>query len=99
NVVTGDRPEFYFQLDKQESFGLIKLTPGKNIRIAERVEIMPISKEIAETREAVPIFTKQLPGDNFYKVWPHENLPPGEYALIEYLDGKVELRLWDFRME
>ena len=99
NVVTGERPEFYFQLSKQQSFALIKLTPGKNIRIAEHIEIMPISKEMAETREAVEIFNKQLPGDNFYKVWPQEKLPAGEYAWIEYVDGKVELRLWDFRVE
>ena len=99
NAVHEDRPEFFFQLDKQESFGLIRLTQGKGIRIAEHVEIMPISKEMTETRESVEIFTKQLPGEDFYKVWPQEPLKAGEYAWIEYLDGKVELRLWDFRIE
>lgn len=99
NIVHDDRPEFYFQLDKEESFGIIKLTPKKGVRVAEQVETMPISKEYTETRELVETFTKQLPGDNFYKIWPQETLPAGEYALIEYLDGKVEMRVWDFRIE
>jgi hypothetical protein len=99
NIVREDRPEFFFQLDKQESFGIIKLTPQKGIRIAEHVEIMPISKEMAEDRELIKTFTRQLPGENFYKIWPEEPLATGEYALIEYIDGKVDLRLWDFRIE
>ena len=99
NIVHEDRPEFFFQLDNQESFGIIKLTPQKGVRIAENVEIMPISKEMAEERQLIPIFTKQLPGDNFYKVWPQEPLTAGEYGLIEYVDTKVDLRIWDFRIE
>ncbi len=99
NIVREDRPEFFFQLDKQESFGIIKLAAAKGIRIAEHVEIMPISKEMAEDRDSVKVFSKQLPGDNFYKVWPEEALPAGEYALIEYVDGQVDLRMWDFRIE
>jgi hypothetical protein len=99
NVVHEDRPEFFFQLDKEESFGIIKLSHAKGIRIAEHVEIMPISKEMAEDRDSVKVFSKQLPGDNFYKVWPEETLPAGEYALIEFVDGQVDLRMWDFRIE
>lgn len=99
NIVKEDRPEFYFQLDQQESFGLIKLTPGKGIRVAEHVEIVPVTKEYVETRDLVPTFTKQLPGDSFYKIWPQDPLPAGEYGLIEYQESKVELRIWDFRVE
>ncbi len=99
NIVHDERPEFFFQLDQQQSFGLIKLEAGKNLRIAEHVEIMPITKEMVENRTSVEIFTKQLPGENFYKVWPQEPLTSGEYAWIEYLEGKLELRLWDFRIE
>ena len=99
SVVHDDRPEFYFQMDNPESLGIIKLKIAKGLRIAEDVEIMPISKEMAETRESVPVFTKQLPGDDFYKIWPQESLPKGEYGVIEYLEGKVDLRIWDFRVE
>jgi hypothetical protein len=99
NIVQDARPEFYFQLSKQQSFGMIKLTSKKGARVAEHVETMPISRENTETRELVQTFTKQLPGENFYKIWPQDTLPPGEYALIEYLDGQVEMRIWDFRIE
>jgi hypothetical protein len=99
SIVHEDRPEFYFQLDKEESFGIIKLGPKKNVRVVEQVETLPISKEYLETRDLVQIFTKQLRGDNFYKLWPQEALPPGEYALIEYVEQQVDLRVWDFRVE
>jgi len=99
NIVKEDRPEFYFQLAQQESFALIKLTPLKGIRVAEHVEIVPVTKEYVETRDLVPTFTKQLPGDDFYKIWPQDPLPAGEYGLIEYQESKVELRIWDFRVE
>lgn len=99
NLVHEERPEFYFQLDKEESFGIVKVTPKKNVRIVETVETMPISKEYTETRDLVETFNKQLPGENFYKIWPQEALPPGEYALIEYLDKQVDMRVWDFRIE
>ena len=65
----------------------------------EQVETMPISKEYTETRDLVQTFTKQLPGENFYRIWPQEALPPGEYALIEYVDKEVDMRVWDFRIE
>jgi hypothetical protein len=99
NVVHDDRPEFYFQLDKEESFGIIKVTPNRDVRVVEQVETVPISKEYIETRELVQTFTKQLPGDNFYKIWPQDALSPGEYALIEYVDRQVDMRVWDFRIE
>jgi hypothetical protein len=99
NVVREERPEFYFQLSQQQSFGIIKITPQKGVRVVEQVETIPISKEMIEERTSVPVFTKQLPGENFYRIWPQEALPVGEYALIEYMEGKVEMRVWDFRVE
>ncbi len=99
NIVRDERPEFFFQMDKQESIAIIKVTPSKGVRIAEHVEMIPISKEMVETREAVPIFTKQLAGENFFKIWPQEPLAVGEWAVIEYTESKVDLRIWDFRVE
>jgi hypothetical protein len=99
SVVRENRPEFYFQLSRQQSFGIVKVTPQKNIRVVEHVEILPVVKEYVETRDLVQTFTKQLSGDDFYKIWPQEPLPAGEYALIEYQDGKLDMRVWDFRIE
>src|SRR5580704_2059655 len=64
NLVHEERPEFYFQLDKEESFGIVKLGPKKNVRVVEQVETLPVSKEYIETRDLVQTFSKQLPGDN-----------------------------------
>jgi hypothetical protein len=99
NVVHEDRPEFLLRLEKRESFGIIKLTPQKGVRIAEHLSILPVVNETEEERASVEIFTKQLSDDGLYKIWPQEPLSKGEYAVIEYTEGKVEMRIWDFRIE
>jgi hypothetical protein len=94
-----NRPEFFFQLSLQDSIALVKLNPQKGVRIVERIEIAPIVKEIQEERDLVQIFTKQLTESGLYKVWPQEALEKGEYAWIEYDEGKANARVWDFRIE
>jgi hypothetical protein len=34
--------------------------------------------------------------EGLYKIWPMKPLEPGEYAVVEYTDGKVNLQIWDF---
>ena len=34
--------------------------------------------------------------DLLFKIWPEKPLEPGEYALLEYSDGKVNPQVWDF---
>src|SRR5665213_824944 len=48
-----DLPEFYFQLDKEESFGIVKRGPKKNVRVVEQVVTMLILNEYIETRDLV----------------------------------------------
>lgn len=98
-VVKDKSPEFYIQLSEFESFGMIKLTPQKGVRIAERITVEPITKENAEERDKVEIFTKQLSDNGLYKIWPQDALAPGEYAVIEYTEGKLNTQIWDFRIE
>ena len=99
NIVKDERPEFYIQLSLQDSFGIVKLTPKGGVRIIERITIAPVVKEITEERDVVPTFTKQLTDNGLYKIWPQEALPRGEYAVIEYTEGKVDARVWDFRIQ
>ena len=99
NIVKENRPEFYIQLAKEESFGIIKLTPKGGVRIAERLTTEPITKQTAEERDSVQVFTKQLTDSGLYKIWPQEPLEKGEYAVIEYTEGKVNPQIWDFRVE
>lgn len=96
--ITETRPEFYFRLSDDESFAIIKLTPKKAARIVEKVEMSPLTKEVAEQREEVPTFKKQESG-MLYKIWPEHDLDPGEYAVVEYTDTKVNIQVWDFGID
>jgi hypothetical protein len=95
-VLNLDRPEFFIQIDKEERFGIVKLTPAKGVRIVEKITTVPVSKEIIEEPEDVEIFRKQLTPDGLYKIWPQNPLPPGEYAVIQYEPGKMDMQVWDF---
>jgi hypothetical protein len=47
----------------------------------------------------VPTFQKQLTADNLYKIWPKEKLEPGEYAVVEFTEGKLNMQIWDFAVK
>ena len=34
--------------------------------------------------------------DVLYKIWPQQPLEPGEYAVVEYTEGKGNTQIWDF---
>jgi len=95
--VEGDRPEFYFRPSDYESFAIVKLMPKKGARVVEKASILSIQGEkmITEERDEIKTFKKQE-GDLFYKIWPEKPLEPGEYALIQYTDGKLNPQIWDF---
>lgn len=98
-VVNQDRPEFYIQLSAEERFGIFRLTPKDGIRIVEKLTIIPISKEIVEESTAVEVFRKQMDGNGLYKIWPVKALEPGEYAVVQYTEGKLNIQVWDFRYD
>lgn len=95
NVITNDRPEFYIQLSAEQRFGIVKLTPEKGVRVVEKLTIMPITKEIIEEQTQIEIFRKQM-DEGLYKIWPVKPLEPGEYAVVEYTEGKLNIQIWDF---
>jgi hypothetical protein len=97
-VVKDKRPEFYFRLSDDESFNFFKLTPGKSTRIVEKVTIAAVVNEKLEEPIIVEAFRQQL-ADRLYKMWPTADLEPGEYALVQYTEGKMNLQIWDFRVE
>lgn len=98
-VVADDRPDFFLRLAKQERFGIVNLTPKKNVRVVENISIMPVTRQNMEQRKQMDTFQQQL-ADGLFRVWPEKPLEPGEYALIEYSDnndnGEVDLMVWDF---
>ncbi len=96
NVFTNPEQEFYFQLSATERFGIARLTPKGAVRIVENLTFVPITKETVEELEMVPSFQKQLADGGLYKVWPKEPLEPGEYAVVEFTEGKLNIQVFDF---
>lgn len=94
-VVVSNRPEFYIRLAAEERFGLVRLEKKKGTRVVDKISIIPITKEMVDDLNLVETFRKQV-GDLVYKIWPQQPLDPGEYAVVEYTEGKRNIQVWDF---
>jgi hypothetical protein len=98
-AISDPRPSFFLRLAKEERFGIVRLTPKKNLRIVENISIVPVAKQAIEERKHMDTFEQQL-ADGLFRVWPEKPLTPGEYALIEFSDQEdveeVQLLVWDF---
>lgn len=99
NVFGNPEQEFYIQLSETERFGMCKLTPKGAVRIVENLTYMPVTKDVDEEPTIMEVFRQQLTPDGLYKIWPKEKLSPGEYAVIEYTAGKVNIQIWDFAIK
>jgi hypothetical protein len=100
NVFTDPNQEFYIQLSETERFGFVKLAPGKGgVRIVENLTIIPVTKEVVEEPVIVESFQKELDSSGLYKIWPREAFPPGEYAVVEFTEGKLNIQVWDFAIK
>jgi hypothetical protein len=99
NIFTNTEPEFYIQLSELERFGIARLTPKGQVRIVENLSFLPVVNETAEERTMVETFEKQLTNDNLYKIWPKAPLEPGEYAVVQFTDGKLNIQIFDFAVK
>jgi hypothetical protein len=88
-------PEFYIRLSEDERFGIVKMGEHKGNRVVEKLTIVPVSKENIEEPTLVDTFRKQE-ADGLFKIWPEKPMEPGEYAVVEYTEGKVNMQVWDF---
>ena len=88
-------PEFYIRLSVDERFGIVHMSEHKGNRVVEKLTIVPVSKETIEEPELVPTFRRQV-ADALFKIWPEKPLEPGEYAVVQYTEGKVNMQVWDF---
>jgi hypothetical protein len=95
SVVATAQPEFYFRLASNERFAIFKLGAKKGARVVQTWNIMPVTSEIIEDNQLVPILNRQLE-DDLYKIWPSEPLKSGEYAVVEYTAGQRNIQVWDF---
>jgi hypothetical protein len=99
NILKDPHPEIYLQLSEDERFGIIKLSPKGEVRIADRLSIVPVTKEVVDDIDEVPIFRKQLTDNYLYKIWPEEALENGEYAVVQFTPGKTNMQIWDFAVK
>jgi hypothetical protein len=98
NVFTDPEQEFYLQLSDLERFGIAKLTVKGAVRIVEKVTTLAVVNEVVEEPTMVEILKKEL-ASGLYKIWPKEKLEPGEYALVEYTENKLNIQVWDFAIK
>jgi len=97
-AVAEERPTLWFRPSEDERFGIVRCQPKKDARVVETWYREPASKQMAAEHEEIEIFRQQI-GEDLYKIWPQNALEPGEYAVIEYTEGKGNTQVWDFRVE
>jgi len=88
-------PEFYFRLSQDERFGIVRMGEHKGNRVIEKLTIQPVVNETQQEPDLVEIFRQQV-ADGLFKIWPQKPLEPGEYAVVEYTEDKVNMQVWDF---
>jgi hypothetical protein len=88
-------PEFYIRLSEDERFGIVRMGEHKGNRVVEKLTILPVVKETQQEPDLVEVFRQQV-GDGLFKIWPQKPLEPGEYAVVEYSEEKVNMQVWDF---
>ncbi len=98
--ISVDQPTFYVQ--STDGWGaraeLIPVKTSKDSRLVEKVQAGIGAGKSGEVRSSLPLERTQIaPG--LIKLRPAQPLAPGEYALGELLEGRLNLELWDFGIE
>jgi hypothetical protein len=88
-------PEFYIRLSNDERFGILRMGEHKGNRVVEKLTILPVVKETQQEPDLVEVFRQQV-ADGLFKIWPQKPLDPGEYAVVEYSEEKINMQVWDF---
>ena len=98
--VMSTEPAFYVQ--SADGFGarveLITIKPRKDSRQVEKVEWRAGISKPAELHAAIPLERAEIaPG--LFKLTPKSPIDPGEYALAELIQTKLNIEVWDFGVE
>jgi hypothetical protein len=67
----------------------------KGNRVVEKLTIQPVVNETQQEPDLVEVFRQQV-ADGLFKIWPQKPLEPGEYAVVQYSNEKVDMQVWDF---
>jgi hypothetical protein len=97
NVFTDPAQEFYLQLSESEGFGIVRLASSKSgVRVVEDLTFIPATKDVEEQLDPVDIIQLELAPGGLYKIWAKEPLRAGEYAVVQYTLGTMNIQVWDF---
>ena len=95
------QPAFYVQfadVSIASKLALIPVKPNKESRLVETVQSGMGAGKAGEVRTSIPVERAEIrPG--LSKIKPTQALAPGEYALGELLQQKLNLDVWDFGIE
>lgn len=98
--IANPQPAFYIQAS--DGWGanaeLIPVKPSHDTRLVEKVEAGSGAQSPGETRQAIPLERVSV-AKGILKLQPAKPLEPGEYALAELVDGKLNLDVWDFGID
>jgi hypothetical protein len=100
NVFTDPEQEFYIQLSESEAFGIVRLTSSKTgVRVVENLTFIPNVNQVEEQVDPIEIIQYELAPGGLYKIWSRDPLRPGEYAVVEYTLGTLNMQVWDFAVK
>lgn len=95
-------PQPVFYIEAGDAWGgkavLIPVKSSHDSRIVEKVQSGMGLGASGEIRDAVPV-EKEPVAKGIYKLQPSQPLDPGEYAIGELVDGKLNLEVWDFGID
>ena len=78
----------------------VALTSSKSgIRVVEDLKFIPATNEVEEQLDPIEIIQQELAPGGLYKFWAKDSLRPGEYAVVEYTLGKLNIQVWDFAIK
>jgi hypothetical protein len=98
--IANPKPVFY--IEANDAWGdkavLIPVKSGHSVRVVEKMQSGMGLGESGEIREALPL-EKARVAKGIFKLQPSKALEPGEYAIGELVDGKLNMDVWDFGID
>jgi hypothetical protein len=98
--IENPQPVFYVQANDSwaAKAQFIPVKSSHNVRVVERIQSGVGAGASGEVREELPIQRLQV-AKGIMKLQPAKPLDPGEYAIGELVDGKLNLEVWDFGID
>jgi hypothetical protein len=97
-----ENPQPVFYIQSNDGWGakaeFITVKSSRDVRVVEKVQSGAGAGASGEVREEVPIQRTEV-AKGIMKLQPAKPLDPGEYAIGELVDGKLNLEVWDFGID